>query len=445
VANPDARFPLPSTDVRFQTPGVDGRFPSPSNDTRFSGGKDTRFETPSTSPTNTGLPTITPASGALAGNDLVGTVGTWDWKTIAQGTPAFNLKWERDGVPLNFTGLTYPGASVTPGSYQLFVQAVNINGETSPWVASLASVVVNPAVPVIGLVSVNQAANEITISGVTQPGTVYIGIDQNAPAQAGSAIKTGAQGATYAASASVAAAAGGTVTVAVDLSGLVDTNTYYIHATVEDAAGQFATDVPAIFDFVAAAAPAGPALGATTLASALNTNNITVPNPANVAGDVIYYFVCENAANALNLGALPAGITSVATLTSADRITQVLKRTSNGAEAANETFNGGYVDRVAFAAVVSGVTSEVVPVSGSGWGTTLTAASLTALAGSLVFEIFYARSALITRAGSVQSALSGTSGLALSASAGVAAGATAAQTATIGAGQQWGAAQFEVR
>ena len=230
-----------------------------------------------TAPVNTSAPTISPATGAVAGTDLVGAVGTWDWKGIARGAPAFNIRWERDGLDLNFGGLTYPGANVTPGNYKMFVQAINANGETSPWAVSAPSAVVNPPAPVIGTVSINQAANEITISGVTQPGTVYIGIDQNQAVQAGSNIKSGVLASGFPAQASVAAGAGGTVTVPVDLTGLVAAD-YYVHVTVEDSVGQFATDVPTVFTFVpdttapVLSAPTDAANGQTASTASVSTN-----------------------------------------------------------------------------------------------------------------------------------------------------------------------------
>ncbi len=158
----------------------------------------------STAPQNTSAPTITPVT-AVPGTDLQGAVGTWDWNGVALGSPAFTIRWERDGVDIGFGGLTYPGSSVVEGNYQMFVTATNANNESSPEVASNVSVVTAAAIvadtsPVMGARGHNQridaetgADGSYSVSGGTITGTVVTYERDNGgwAAQAGSSLAQG--------------------------------------------------------------------------------------------------------------------------------------------------------------------------------------------------------------------------------------------------------------
>ncbi len=187
---------------------------------------------------------------------------------------------------------------------------------------------------------------------------------------------------------------------------------------------------------------ADPAVVASTEASTLNTPSITVNNPTNASGDELYYFVSSASAYAVGT---PTGLTLIQTFTgNGDRIVQWFSKTSGGSEPSTVTFSGGWTDRVAFAYSISNVGSTGTPATSEGWGSSITAPSITVSAGSMSFDLFFARNETITYASADHNIDSNSTSFAIDTNVGLSAGATGDKTATMAGSTNWGGAQIEI-
>ncbi len=276
-------------------------------------------------------------------------------------------------------------------------------------------------------------------------GTLYAVLTRSAVAPTPAQLRAGLDDAGAAAdwAGSQAVGAIGVQTVSPPPAGLAAGTAYYAHFLQDDAAGN-ASAVVSAPGFSTAAAGAGPAVVASTTASAVNAPDVSVSVPANLAGDHIYYFVVGPQTLPVTV---PAGfnlVTTVAGYGTTGTSCQVLQRISAGAEPAVQLFSGGWSDRVVHAASVRNSSGFAAPgASNTGWGTALNALSRSVAGGSLVFDLFLAAAA-ITRAGTLQNGVSGATAAALGARENLPAGASGDQLASLATANAWAALQIEI-
>ncbi len=189
--------------------------------------------------------------------------------------------WQSAGIagPGNFviSGLA-DGASVS-----VRLRAVNGMG---PGAASGAKAVVptlDTVAPSVAGVTINQATNEIDVTGVSEAGTFLALVDGVATPMSGAAIEAAVLAQTPAAFVSFPLVPGANRAV-MDKTGVAG-GTVYLHATVRDAAGNYSADVPLAFTQPGDVVP--PVLSAPQAAAA-GSSGATASVSTNEAGGTLY-------------------------------------------------------------------------------------------------------------------------------------------------------------
>ncbi len=165
------------------------------------------------------------------------------------GAPILDIEFQVDGGVCVPGGLNLPGnisvSGLTDGqSYSFALRARNSagNGVAS---AGKTWIVHDTTAPTIASVTLTQASDSFDLAGVSEAGMVFGLIDSGATAMSGAAIEAAVVGATAPATVSFAVVSGAN-TVTIDKSG-VAAGTAYFHATIKDAAGNYALDAPVAF------------------------------------------------------------------------------------------------------------------------------------------------------------------------------------------------------
>lgn len=239
----------------------------------------------STVPTNTTLPSITNPN-TLPGVTLTSNVGAWDWKLQTQGSPVFDIMWMEDGIDTGVTASTFSN-TLDGKTYTVKVRARNSLGEVSIWYTSSNSVaiVADTVAPTLSTPVLDNATGQITITNVSEPGTLYAIINHSATALTGSVIEAGVTGATEEAYTSFAVNTGNNVG-SIDKSNVVAGNSY-VHITIKDPSGNYSADAVVAFN--------QPDLIAPVLTNPTNAANGSTASTGSVSTDTaegtLYYVV----------------------------------------------------------------------------------------------------------------------------------------------------------